>query len=655
MSHPRLRPPQRPWQVLRTVLEQRRAMLLRLAGWSLVEAVPAFLSGRLVAAAIDDGFLAGRPATGFGSLAMMAVSVLVGAVGTRQTLLRLAAIIEPFRDELVDLVVTGVLRRSTATDQPCDTAGVARLTHQVEIARESFASVIMVTQGFVVTTASALLGLFTLVPLALVFVLPPLLVGLALFAGSLRAMSSWQRSSILADERIAETVSTLASGLRDIVACGAEDQMRTRAAQTIDAQETAGIKLARVTAVRTTALGIGAWLPLFLILLGAPWLISHGATTGAVLGALTYVSLGLQPALQNLIRTVGGTGLWLVVTLARINEAAELPTTAHATAPASRLTGQLPRPAPCSSDDALELRDITFGYGRNARPVIHGLNLLLAEDDHLAVVGPSGIGKSTLAGIIAGLLEPQTGQVLLDGIPLGDWELSNLAQRRVLIPQEAYVFAGTVSENLNYYQRGDPTPTQLDEAVNALGARKLIERLGGYHADLRPDTLSAGERQLLTLIRAYLSPARLVILDEATCHLDPAAEAQAELAFSRRLGALLIIAHRTSSALRARKILLLDGNHALLGSHQELLTRSCLYRDLVGYWQSTDPPELAPTAFTRGVDNRLRRGSALNGQTARSPANGASCTPDDTLTAGRDPRGGRIVNDYVQPSREEVT
>jgi ABC-type multidrug transport system fused ATPase/permease subunit len=599
MSHPTSHHPrQRHWQVLLTVLRQRRGMLLRLAGWSLVEAVPAFLSGRLVATAIDDGFLAGRAATGFGALAIMALSVLVGAVGTRQTFLRLAAIVEPFRDELVDLVVTGVLRRSTLTDRPSDTAGVARLTHQVEIVRESFASVIMVAQSFVITTTSALLGLVTLAPLALVFVLPPLLVGLALFVGSLRAMAAWQRTAILADERIAETISTLAGGLRDIVACGAEDQIRTTATQTIDAQESASTKLARVTTVRTTALGISAWLPLFLILLGTPWLISHGATTGTVLGALTYVSLGLQPALQTLIRTVGGTGLWLLVTLGRITKAAQLP----ATTTPSRRPEQPPRPAPCPSDHVLELRDVTFSYGRHAEPVIHDLDLRLAHDDHLAVVGPSGIGKSTLAAIIAGLLKPQTGQVLLDGVPLDDWKTPHLAQRRVLIPQEAYVFTGTVSENLNYYLNRDPTPTQLDEALNALGARMLIDRLGGYQADLQPAALSAGERQLLTLIRAYLSPARLVILDEATCHLDPAAEAQAELAFARRPGALLVIAHRTSSALRARKIFLLDGHHALLGSHHDLLDRSPLYRDLVGHWQSPDHPGPHLTPAAAGPD-----------------------------------------------------
>jgi ATP-binding cassette subfamily C protein len=244
----------------------------------------------------------------------------------------------------------------------------------------------------------------------------------------------------------------------------------------------------------------------------------------------------------------------------------------------------------------MELRDVTFSYGRHAEPVIRDLTLQLTGEDHLAVVGPSGIGKSTLAGIIAGLLTPQTGQVLLDGITLDAWKDPQLALRRVLIPQEAYVFAGTVSDNLTYYLPGGPTPTQLDEAVNALGAGMLIERLGGYQADLHPAALSAGERQLLTLIRAYLSPARLVILDEATCHLDPAAEAQAELAFTKRPGALLVIAHRTSSALRAQKILLLDGGQALLGSHQDLLIRSPLYRDLVGHWQSTDLHNLTSTA-----------------------------------------------------------
>lgn len=578
-----LRPDRAHWRVLFGVLRNRRGLLASLFAWSAVEAVPAFLSGRLVAAAIDDGFLAGQPAVGFGWLGLMALSALVGAVGTRQTYLRLAELVEPFRDELVDLVVSGALRRCTFGDEAADNAVVARLTHQVEIVRESFASVIMVTQGFLVTTTSALLGLFTLVPLAVVLVAPPLLIGLGLFLAALRAMATYQRAAIVADEGIAETVTTAASGLRDVVACGAEDEVRATAGRTIDTQEDAAIRLAKVTTLRTMALGISTWVPLLLILVGSPWLVSHGATTGTVLGAVTYVSMGLQPAIRTLIQAVGGSGLWLVVTLRRIVEAAELPAgdgggQVHLEPP-HRAPPRRPRP----DGSVLELRGVTFAYGQHADPVIRDLDLLLPDGDHLAVVGPSGVGKSTLAGVIAGLLDPQSGQVLLSGVELRDWGSQDLARHRVLIPQEAYVFAGTVEENLTYL-RDDSTLAEIDEAIDAVGAGELVERLGGCRADLDPAALSAGERQLVTLARAYLSPARLVILDEATCHLDPVADSRVERAFAQRPGTLVVMAHRISSALHAKKILVLDGSRALLGTHQELLTCSALYRDLVGHW-----------------------------------------------------------------------
>jgi ATP-binding cassette subfamily C protein len=246
------------------------------------------------------------------------------------------------------------------------------------------------------------------------------------------------------------------------------------------------------------------------------------------------------------------------------------------------------------------LRDVTFGYGRATQPVIDGLELTIPEGEHLAVVGPSGVGKSTLAGLIAGLLEPQRGEVTFGGVAVSALDPRTSAQHRALIPQQAYVFAGTLRENLAYL-RPAAADGDIEQAIDVLGARALVQRLGGLGAELDPDALSAGERQLLTLVRAYLSAARLVILDEATCHLDPAAEAHVERAFAQREGSLLVVAHRICSALRGRRVLVLDAGSAVAGTHDELLAQSALYRDLVGHWNAAPPPpRSAPAAAPNG-------------------------------------------------------
>ncbi len=397
--------------LLASSVRGRRRQLTGLAAWSVVQALPAYLSGYVVAQAIDDGFLAGRPGRGLVWLGLLGASLLVGAWGTRQTYERLAAVVEPFRDHLVVIAVNGALRRSPDLAAPADTAAVARVTQHVEIVREAYASVLMVVQGFLVTVVSALLGLFTLAPVTLVLVLPPVLVGLAVFVLALRPMAVRQRASILADERIAETATTMVRGLRDVVACGAEEAVRATVAEQIDAQARATRAVATVTAFRSITVVLGGWVPVVLILVAGPWLLDRGATAGAIIGALFYVLQGVQPALQSLVAELGGSGLWLLVTLDRLAETASSPDPTASAQPAAR-DGR------CQPEGhEVRLSGVTFRYGPSAEPVIAGLDLVIPEGDHLVVVGPSGAGKSTLAGLISGLLAAEAGEVCLGGVP----------------------------------------------------------------------------------------------------------------------------------------------------------------------------------------------------------------------------------------------
>nr|MDT0657547.1 ABC transporter ATP-binding protein [Micromonospora sp. DSM 115978] len=584
----------------RAALRGRSRVLARLAGWSVAEALPVLLAGNLTARAVDDGFLAGRLAVGLGWLAVLAAAVLVGAAGTARAYACLADLVEPLRDGLARRVVDGALHRATVPGGDPQTAAVARLTHQVEIVRDTFAGLVMVVRGFLFTAGAALLGLLSLAPVLAALVAGPLLAGLALFGAALPAMVARQRDYVAADERLGESAGRSLAGHRDVVVCGGQATVAAAVGTRIDAQAAAERSLARMAALRGLTLAVGGWLPLVVLLLAAPWLVDRGLTAGAVLGAVVYISTGLQPALHALVKGIAVGGLRFAVTLGRILRASTRP--AGAAGRPAGATGlpdsppALPAGAPglpagaadgpgvARPGAAVTVRGLTFRYGRAPRPVLDRFDLTVPAGERLAIVGPSGAGKSTLAALIAGLLQPESGTVWLAGRPLVDDDPAALAARRVLIPQQAYVFSGRLAANLRYLHPG-AGDAELTAAAHALGLTDLLHRLGGLDARLDPTALSAGERQLIAATRAYLSPAPLVILDEATCHLDPTAEARVERAFVRRPGSLIVVAHRISSALRADRVLVVDRGAAMLGRHEELLDRSPTYRDLVGHWR----------------------------------------------------------------------
>ncbi|MFC5816101.1 ATP-binding cassette domain-containing protein [Nonomuraea harbinensis] len=559
------------WPLIRRSLLRRRGSLAVLAAWSVVESVPAMASGVLVAKAVDEGFLRGDALTGLSWLAALLLVYAVGAVASRFTYPIVGAIVEPLRDDLLRGVVTGIVH---GHGDVADGSTIARVTQQVESVRKAVAMLLNGMRRFLFTLAAAAFGLTALAPEIVWLTMPPVLVAGLLFAALLRRLVRRQRAAIEANERVAGEVTAALAGHRDIRAFGREEKTVASVTATLAAERAAHQRLARATAARSLITAAGGQLPLLCLLFGAPWLMSRGVTAGVLVGAATYVSMHLEPVMRMLTEVIGGSGLQLAVTVRRLAEAdpARLP-----------VTGQ-PEAFPEGTEVVVE--DLEFAYGAGAEPVLRDLSFTVPENGHLAIVGPSGIGKSTLAALLAGLAVPGRGRVRVGGTAP---DLVPSARRRehiVLVPQESYVFSGTVEENLRYLN-ADAGGPELSAAVRNVGAENLITRLGGLDAQVEPARLSAGEKQLIGLSRAYVSRAHVVILDEASCHLDPVAEARAELAFRSRPGTLIVIAHRASSALRAGRILLLDGTRASFGEHRHLVETSELYAELVGHSRRT--------------------------------------------------------------------
>ncbi|MFG3149709.1 ATP-binding cassette domain-containing protein [Streptomyces sp. NPDC048243] len=650
----------------RRFLRRHRSVLFALSGWSLLESAQTFLGGYGVARSLDDGFLAGRTGTGLLWLCVAAGATLLGGFAVRQVFRGLAALVEPFRDGLMRRAVDQALGAALAEPARADPTGaVSRLTHQTEIARDSFAGLVLTARSFVFTTAGALLGMASLDPALLFVVLPPLLAGLILFLSTFPPMAAAQRAYLDADEALSALSGQVASGLRDVAACGAGARVAAEIGRLIAVEERLSRRLARWAAVRSFALGVAGRLPLVVLLAATPLLIEGGLTAGALLGALTYLVQALLPALHALMTAVGTAGTRLLVVLERFTDQddhsapnippiapiAPIPAAQPSVEPGAHPSGQPPaddpRPAcPARSGrsgrtPAAELRGVTFAYGTGARPVLRELDLTVEDGEHLVVVGPSGIGKSTLTSLLAGILTPDAGSVRVAGAAPGPDGPAHPQPRRTLLPQRAYVFSGTVGENLAYF-RPDASRADLDRATRLLGLEGLVRRLGGLHGRVDPRLLSLGECQQLAVGRAYVSPAPLLLLDEATCHLDPETEERTERVLAERPGTLVLVAHRISSALRADRVLVLDGDRALCAPHDALLAESELYRDLVGRWYH-EPGSAVEERDRRASERRAHGGeeSEDRGVRASLPA-----------LRGDDPPASKGAVTVVGPARD---
>ncbi|ALC20717.1 ATP-binding cassette domain-containing protein [Streptomyces pristinaespiralis] len=562
----------------RRFLLGRKRTLFGLVALSAAESVQTFLGGYGVARALDDGFLRADTVTGLLWLALAAGVIVLSTPVTRGVFALLADLTEPLRDALVRRAVTHALRKATALGGSVDGTAVSRLTSQTEIARDSFAGLVLTARSFVFVAAGAAVGLLSLAPQFLLIVLPPLLLGVTLFMASLLPMARAQHRYLDADEAIGRHAQNVTTALRDIVACGTQDAAEAQGRLDVGEAAAAARSMARWAAVRTLAVAVAGQLPVLLLLVCTPWLLGQGVTAGALAGALTYLLQALLPALHSLMTVLGAAGARLLVVLGRLTE----PYPDTAVPPPAAGSG----PGPRTGGAAVELRGVRVSFGSRARPVLDGLDLTVAEGEHLAVVGPSGIGKSTLLQVVAGTLAPSEGAVRLAGRSVAPASSTDPTCLRALLPQDAYVFTGTLRDNLCYLCPQAPRAA-VEEAVRALRLEPLVARVGGLDATLTPRTLSLGERQLIALGRAHLSPAPVLLLDEATSHLDPSTEAVAERALAARPGTLVVVAHRLSSALRADRVLVLDGTRASCGTHEELLVRSALYRDLVGHWHGT--------------------------------------------------------------------